>query len=177
VSLHVPAGSVLAVTSFTLNAVGATGALTSLPVKLLDRTDSIFLQPQVITNWAFMVPLVPLQPSTTYEASFTGTSGGVALTRTWRFTTRNNVPAAAGVSRTGRLVRANFEMPSRAIGSASFLLPGCPASYTVTAVGLTHALVFTETGTPAVAGCTIRVTAVDALTGASVSQDIQPASL
>lgn len=177
VSVHVPHNVVLTATSFTLNAVGANGALVSVPVKLLDRTDSIYLSPSFTRNWAFVVPLVPLQPDTTYEASFTGTADSTPLVRTWRFTTRHNTAVAAGASRLGRAVVARFDMPSRAIGSSSYMLTGCPAAYTVRVSSTARTVTVVETGAAAPTECSIRVNVNDAVTGASVSQDIRPASL
>lgn len=41
-----------------------------------------------VTSAASIIPLAPLAASTTYDVSFSGTVGGVAVTRNWSFTTK-----------------------------------------------------------------------------------------
>jgi uncharacterized protein YkwD len=81
ISVHANIDATLTVQSFTVRPHG--GA--DLEVKLLSAaTDG----PETPNSAAAIVPLSPLAAATTYDASFTGTVNGQAVTRNWSFTTK-----------------------------------------------------------------------------------------
>lgn len=80
VSVHADIDAVLAVTSFTMRPRGES----DIPVKLLRRsTDE-----HTPRSAAALVPLALLRAGTTYEVTFTGTSDGAPVAKSWSFTTR-----------------------------------------------------------------------------------------
>ena len=79
VSVHADISATLRVTSFTIRPRG--GA--DLTVKLLaPGTDE-----ETPISAAAIIPLTVLQGNTTYDVSFVGSANGVAIKRTWSFTT------------------------------------------------------------------------------------------
>lgn len=78
VSIHVGYGKRLSVSSFTL----ATAAGTNVPVTLLPSTGDS----HVPASAAAIIPLSPLTPGQTYRASFSGSTDGAPMTRSWQFT-------------------------------------------------------------------------------------------
>lgn len=80
VSVHADIDVTLAVTSFTIHPHG--GA--NLSVKLLEHSASDQHTP---SSAAAIVPLTVLAGSTTYDVSFSGTSNGTPISKTWSFTT------------------------------------------------------------------------------------------
>ena len=80
VSVHADIDAVLAVTEFALRPRG--GA--DLPVKLLRRASD----PATPVAAAAIVPLAPLKAATVYEARFSGSADGSAVSRNWSFTTK-----------------------------------------------------------------------------------------
>lgn len=80
VSVHANIGSTITVQSFSLRPRGGS----ALPVRLLSRpTDS-----ETPYSAAAIVPLTVLAPATSYDVSFSGQVDGVAVNRSWSFTTR-----------------------------------------------------------------------------------------
>ncbi len=80
VSVHADIPSVLQVTSFTIKPQG--GAL--LATKLLEHDSDGFTP----TSAAAIVPLSPLAAATTYDVQFSGRINGIAVARSWSFSTR-----------------------------------------------------------------------------------------
>lgn len=105
VSFHIGDGRKLVVTSFTLAPAGGT----PVPVLLLAPSST-----DMPGSAASIIPLSVLAYATTYEASFTGTADGVAVTKTWQFTT---APALAisgpAIAYVGDTVTVNFTGGSR----------------------------------------------------------------
>lgn len=80
VSVHADIDAVLTVSSFTMRPRGEA----DIPVKLLRRsTDE-----HTPRSAAALVPLGVLRAGTTYDVTFTGSSDGAPVARTWSFTTR-----------------------------------------------------------------------------------------
>ena len=80
VSVHADITSSLTVQSFTIAPRGGT----ALPARLLSSaTDS-----NTASSAAAIVPLAVLAAKTTYDVQFTGIVDGVAVSRSWAFTTR-----------------------------------------------------------------------------------------
>ncbi len=80
VSVHADIDAVLTVTGFTIHPRG--GA--NLNVQLLVHSVSDQHTP---LSAAAIVPLTVLAANTTYDVTFTGTSSGTPITKTWSFTT------------------------------------------------------------------------------------------
>jgi uncharacterized protein YkwD len=80
VSIHADITAVVNVQSFSLTPRG--GA--ALPVHLLSRATD----PNTPVSVAAIIPVDILAAKTTYDVQFTGTVDGVAVRRTWSFTTR-----------------------------------------------------------------------------------------
>lgn len=81
VSIAVEINNTLVVNTFVLSDSKGT----PVPVKLLTNADfPAYLQ----KNTAYIVPTSALVAATTYTVSFAGTNNGVALSRTWNFTTK-----------------------------------------------------------------------------------------
>ena len=85
ISVQIAAGHALSVTSFMLaNADGS-----PVTVHLSDaQTDTSGFLPG---NIAFIIPEAPLSPGETYTATFSGSDGSTALSKTWSFTTLNTI--------------------------------------------------------------------------------------
>ncbi len=81
ISVHADIEATLSVTSFT---VRERGAAADLSVKLLASPADTYAPKSA----ASIVPLAVLKSSTIYDVSFTGSSGGRAVSKTWSFTTR-----------------------------------------------------------------------------------------
>lgn len=80
VSVHADITATLGVSTFTIRQRG--GA--DLPAKLLQHaTDE-----HTPASAAAIVPLSPLQAGTTYDVTFSGSADGVAVNKTWSFTTK-----------------------------------------------------------------------------------------
>ncbi len=85
VSVQIAAGHTLSVNSFTL--ADADG--TPVTVHLSDgQTDTSGFLPG---NIAFIIPEAPLSPGEIYTATFSGSDGATALSKTWSFTTLNTI--------------------------------------------------------------------------------------
>lgn len=81
ISVQIAAGHALSVNSFTLAAADGS----EVTVHLSDaQTDTSGFMPG---NAAFIIPEAPLTPGATYTATFTGSDGATALSKTWSFTT------------------------------------------------------------------------------------------
>ena len=80
VSVHTDISAVLAVQSFTMRPRGGT----DIAVKVL-KADS---DPDTPKSAAAIVPLAVLKAGTIYDVSFSGTVDGVAVSRSWFFTTK-----------------------------------------------------------------------------------------
>lgn len=81
ISIHADITATVAVQSLVVQARGGS----PLPTRLLTAaTDS----PTTRSSAAAIVPLAPLAPQTVYDVQFTGTVDGVAVNRSWSFTTR-----------------------------------------------------------------------------------------
>ena len=81
ISVIAPTNSTITVTSFSLT---QTGSSTPLSVTLFTGSDPNF---NTNNNAAFIVANQSLLPNTSYTAAFVGTSNGVAINRSWSFTT------------------------------------------------------------------------------------------
>ena len=81
ISVHADIEATLSVTSFT---VRERGAAADLSVKLLASPADTYAPKSA----ASIVPLAVLRSATIYDVSFTGSSGGRAVSKTWSFTTR-----------------------------------------------------------------------------------------
>ncbi|QNM95513.1 CAP domain-containing protein [Chitinimonas koreensis] len=79
VSIHAEVGKLLIVDSFTLSV-----ANNPVPVRLLTKQSDVN---GLGGHVAFIVPLAPLMPGTTYTAKFTGTIDGASRSKEWSFTT------------------------------------------------------------------------------------------
>jgi len=114
ISVQIAAGHALSVTSFTL----ADAAGSAITVYLSDgQTDTSGFLPGHI---AFIIPEAPLTPGATYTATFSGSDGSVALSKTWSFTTLNNITvltAAPYVVHNGGSLAVDALVPS---GIAAF---------------------------------------------------------
>lgn len=75
-------GTTLAVTSFTIT---ESGQATSLDARLITKANDP--NKYVASNYAFLVGKAPFKPNTTYNVVFSGTVNGVALNKSWSFTT------------------------------------------------------------------------------------------
>jgi uncharacterized protein YkwD len=80
VSVHADINVVLGVQSFTIRPHG--GA--DLAVRLLTKD----VDPETPASAAAIVPLEVLRASTVYDVTFTGTTDGVAVSKSWSFTTK-----------------------------------------------------------------------------------------
>jgi uncharacterized protein YkwD len=81
ISVHADINVTLAVTSFTVKPRGGS----NLNVKLLSAAND----PHTSDSCAAIIPLSVLAPNTIYDVSFTGTSNGLPISKTWSFTTRS----------------------------------------------------------------------------------------
>ena len=81
VSVHADINVVLGVSSFSIRPRNGS----DLPVQLLKKTAGSATPP---SSAAAIVPLAVLKANTTYDVTFTGTTDGTAITRTWSFTTK-----------------------------------------------------------------------------------------
>jgi uncharacterized protein YkwD len=131
ISVQIAAGHTLSVTSFTL--ADADGS--PVTVYLSDgQTDTSGYLP---SNVAFIIPEAPLSPGETYTATFSGSDGSTALSKTWSFTTLNTITvltASPYVVHNGGSLAIDALVPS---GVASFsLATSLPSSqYSVSALG------------------------------------------
>jgi uncharacterized protein YkwD len=81
ISVHANLTETIAVQSFTVRPRGGADLKTRLLVKGQDANTTM-------SSVAAIVPLAPLTAGTTYDVSFSGTVSGVAVSKTWSFTTR-----------------------------------------------------------------------------------------
>ena len=188
VSLQVPRDKDLVVSTFTLSQVTATGNIPVLP-KLLDANDTLYLRPNNIRNWAFLVPLTKLVQGATYEATFNGTAGGASLSKTWRFSTRDGFTASAPEREpvsgpttirylnklnvvveeaVTSLVNIRYTTPSGVIKEANpndtrfnTTYTNCGAGYEPIAVVGTQTVTLIETTVTAAVGCTVTLRVTD----------------
>src|SRR3984885_7789238 len=109
ISVQIAAGHTLSVTSFTL----ADAHGNPITVHLSDaQTDTSGFLPG---NFAFIIPEAPLSPGETYTAAFSGSDGSTALSKTWSFTTLNNITGLTAfpyVIHNGGSVRVDVLVPS-----------------------------------------------------------------
>lgn len=80
VSVHANIGSTVTVQSFSLRPRGGS----ALPVRLLSRAGDS----ETPRSAAAIVPLAVLAPATNYDVEFSGQVDGIAVNRSWSFTTR-----------------------------------------------------------------------------------------
>lgn len=80
VSVHADIDAVLTVTSFTMRPRGEA----DVTAKLLRRSTDVHTP----NSAAALVPLTVLRAGTTYDVSFSGTSDGAPISKTWSFTTK-----------------------------------------------------------------------------------------
>ncbi|WP_343732654.1 CAP domain-containing protein [Duganella sp.] len=80
ISVHADSGSLVTVQNFTVTPRGGTALSTRLLSAAAGTSQT--------TSAAAIVPLVPLKSATVYDVSFSGTVGGVAVSRSWSFTTK-----------------------------------------------------------------------------------------
>ena len=80
VSVHANINATVTVTSFTIRPRGGS----DLTVRLLSRAGDA----ETPLSAAAIVPLAPLKAATVYDVSFNGAVNGVAVTKTWSFTTK-----------------------------------------------------------------------------------------
>lgn len=84
-SLQVKNGTTLAVTTFTLT--DASGAAVNVQL----ATPTVDANPAYArSNSAYIIPFVPLKLATKYTAHFVGSQNGIAIDKTWSFTTRSD---------------------------------------------------------------------------------------
>lgn len=81
VSVHADYGSTVLVRSFTITPRGGTALATRLLSYASGTSNNS-------SSAAAIVPLAPLRSATTYDVSFSGTVGGVDVTRSWSFSTK-----------------------------------------------------------------------------------------
>ncbi len=81
ISVHADSGKLVTVQSFTVAPRGGT----ALSTRLLSAAAGTN---ETNTSAAAIVPLAPLKSATVYDVSFSGTVGGVAVSRNWSFTTK-----------------------------------------------------------------------------------------
>jgi uncharacterized protein YkwD len=82
VSVHVDINTALLVTSFTIRPRG--GA--DLPVRLLSQANDA--ETKKAADAAAIIPLAVLKAATTYDVTFIGSADGVAVSKSWAFTTK-----------------------------------------------------------------------------------------
>ncbi|NGZ88558.1 CAP domain-containing protein [Duganella aceris] len=80
ISVHADLNSNVSVRSFTVAPRGGSALATRLLTSSTDGATS--------ERAAAIVPLAPLRAATTYDVSFSGTVGGVSVTRDWSFSTK-----------------------------------------------------------------------------------------
>jgi uncharacterized protein YkwD len=80
ISVHADSGSKVLVRSFTVAPRGGTALETRLLSEAAGTSET--------GSAAAIVPLAPLRSATTYDVSFNGTVGGVAVSRNWSFSTK-----------------------------------------------------------------------------------------
>ena len=88
VSLQVDPRRVLSVGAFALYEAALGSAAPALDAKLLTHA----ADPETPTHAAALIPISPFRPGTAYRVSFSGAVDGVAVSRTWQFTTAPAVP-------------------------------------------------------------------------------------
>ena len=162
ISLQVTSDKTLAVTSFSLTRVTASGN-TAVLSKLLDSNDPLFMAPNNIKNWATIVPLSTLVPGATYQASLSGSAGGTSFTKTWSFTTRSGFTATA-VQREGpNQVTIGYTSPSGILQTFTATYNNCGV-YNATSVNVllgSQTVTFRGNGVTPPAGCTVSLTVTD----------------
>ncbi len=80
ISVHANVDATITVSNFTVRQRGGV----ELAVRLLSNANDTL----TARSSAAIVPLVALLPATTYDVAFTGTVGGIPVSRSWSFTTR-----------------------------------------------------------------------------------------
>jgi uncharacterized protein YkwD len=81
ISVHGDITATLGVQTFKVRERGASA---DLAVRLLANASD----PETPKSAAAIIPLTPLKAGTAYDVTFTGTADGVAVTKTWSFTTK-----------------------------------------------------------------------------------------
>ncbi|NVM80023.1 uncharacterized protein YkwD [Duganella sp. SG902] len=81
ISVHADYGNLVTVQSFTVTPRGGAALSTRLLSAAAGTSEKT-------TSAAAIVPLAPLKGATVYDVSFSGTVGGVAVSRNWSFTTK-----------------------------------------------------------------------------------------
>lgn len=164
VSIQIPANAVLTVSSFQLTEPSGR----SVPVKVIDRTDTIKMAADGIKHWAFAVPLEPLKPSTRYTVTFTGLNDDKPLARTWYFTTRADAvsvesvttqPALAG-STGGALIRLSSPGDYLNMGSMQ-ASAACGSGYSFSASMSNVEITVRHTAAAPAAGCSFSFNVIE----------------
>jgi hypothetical protein len=158
ISIQVPANRTLTVNSFALYEPSGR----AVPVKIIDRTDTIRLKSSGISHWAFAVPLEPLKASSTYSVAFSGQTEDGAVSRNWSFSTRSADMSIESVERTPGGAKISVKSPADYVffGSPT-KTASCPADYAFRASAAGSELVITHTSSAPAAGCAIKFNAVD----------------
>jgi uncharacterized protein YkwD len=82
VSVQVRGGQTLSTTSFTMTDAGGAAVSVQLSTAATDANPA-----QARANSAYIIPFKPLKLNTKYTAHFVGNANGVAIDKTWSFTT------------------------------------------------------------------------------------------
>ena len=101
-------GRTLVISSFTVTSAGG-----SVSGNVLTATAGTYVaDAHLATEFdrAAFVPLAPLSPNTTYTATVVGTSGGVAFSKTWTFTTLAITPLQLTSSASTVAVGGTFDL-------------------------------------------------------------------
>jgi hypothetical protein len=86
VIVKVRTGEVLTLTSVTITPSAGGPAVATQIVSQTNNPQPAFMR----SESAYVLPLTPLQPGTTYTVQLAGTSDAAAFTRTYSFTTAGN---------------------------------------------------------------------------------------
>jgi uncharacterized protein YkwD len=131
ISAQIASGHALLVSSFTL----ADAAGNPVAVHLSDaQTDTSGFLPG---NIAFIIPEAPLSPGETYTATFNGSDGSTALSKTWSFSTLNTITvltASPYVVHNGGSLAIDALVPS-GVASFSFSTSLSGGQYSDSALG------------------------------------------
>jgi uncharacterized protein YkwD len=171
ISVQIAAGHALSVTSFTL--ADANGG--PVTVYLSDgQTDTSGYLPG---NVAFIIPEAPLSPGATYTATFSGSDGATALSKTWSFTTLNTITvltASPYVVHNGGSLTIDALVPS---GVANFSLSTSLSSSQYSDSALGGSWVISVPSGSVTSAQTIQLTISDAalsVTPASITITVEP---
>lgn len=157
VSVQILAHKTLSAAEFRLTSEAGV----SVPVKVIDQSDTIKLAPAGIKHWAFAVPLQALAPATTYTVQFAGKADGVTISKTWSFTTRAAGVSVSSHSRVGTTTTVQWTSPGAHLNLGLVTASACGVNYTFTAKQTPTAIVITDTNGPPAAGCAFEMTVIE----------------